>query len=142
VNGKRGIGEQYKNKLRALCLALSLVVMATGRQHLVGETRGYIKMTQGTIVRREKRVRGPFGQIVKWVFILFNLFMIFCLFKGIGAVGTAVHDASSEAERAGASIGTAIGMTMILAIWGFGDVILGLFVLLTRGDKIVIEEMP
>lgn len=52
----------------------------------------------------------------------------------IGGMGAATDgmDAMSEAERAGAAIGTGIGVALILGIWMIGDVILGLFVLLTR----------
>ena len=38
----------------------------------------------------------------------------------------------SEAEKAGTAIGAGIGMAMIFGIWVFGDIILGLFVLITR----------
>jgi hypothetical protein len=97
-------------------------------------------MAQSTIVRREKRVRGWFGKIVKLIFILFNVLMLIWLISSMGVVGNVYNSASSSAEQAGASIGAAIGMGFIVSIWGFGDIILGLFVLLTRGEKIIIEE--
>lgn len=57
--------------------------------------------------------------------------MVFWLISGIGAA-TEGMDVMSEAERAGATIGTGIGVALILGIWLIGDVILGLFVLFTR----------
>jgi hypothetical protein len=48
--------------------------------------------------------------------------------------------ATSEAEQAGRAIGGAIGSGMLLTMWALGDIILGLFVLLSRGRKTIIEE--
>jgi hypothetical protein len=91
-----------------------------------------------TIVRHEKRQRGPFGFIIKWLFILFNLFMVWGLFSGIH--NAASIETASDAERAGQAIGMTIGVSMILGIWAFGTIILGLLVLLTRGNTVIIEE--
>lgn len=41
-------------------------------------------------------------------------------------------DNGSDAERAGAAIGATLGTGMLMALWGFGDIILGLLVLFTR----------
>jgi hypothetical protein len=46
----------------------------------------------------------------------------------------------SGAEKTGAAIGTTIGTSFILLFWMAGDVILGLLTMLTRGDKVIIEE--
>jgi len=46
----------------------------------------------------------------------------------------------SDAARVGHAIGATIGFSMILSLWVMGDIILGLFVLLTRGDKVIVEE--
>lgn len=91
-----------------------------------------------TIVRTEKRVRSPFGQFVKWVFIAFNVLMLLWLVSGMDAVSQMTTD--SDAARAGQVIGAAVGFSMVLSFWVMGDLILGLFVLLTRGDKVIIEE--
>ncbi len=99
-----------------------------------------MKMTEGRIVRTEKTVRGPFGKIVKWSFILFNALMLVWMVSGLAAVGHSYNSAGSSAEQAGTAIGGTIGAGLILFIWVAGDVILGLFVLLTKGKKIVIEE--
>ena len=82
-------------------------------------------------VQLRKPKRGFWGKLVKWGFIIFNILMVFWLISGIGAA-TEGMDVMSEAERAGATIGTGIGVALILGIWLIGDVILGLFVLFTR----------
>ena len=82
-------------------------------------------------VQLRKPKRGFFGKLVKWGFIIFNILMVVWLISGIGAA-TEGMDVMSEAERAGATIGTGIGVALILGIWLIGDVILGLFVLFTR----------
>ncbi|HPQ44220.1 MAG TPA: hypothetical protein PKZ42_08320 [Syntrophales bacterium] len=82
-------------------------------------------------VQLRKLKRSIFGKIVKWTFILFNILMVIWIFAGMNAA-TEGMQAMSEAERTGAEIGTGIGIMMIVTLWVFGDVILGLFVLFTR----------
>jgi hypothetical protein len=91
-----------------------------------------------TTVRTEKRVRSTFGQLVKWAFIAFNVLMLIWLVGGMGAVSK--MPTHSDAERAGHAIGAALGFSAILGIWMMGDIILGLFVLLTRGNTVIVEE--
>ncbi|TXT26971.1 MAG: hypothetical protein FD131_3967 [Rhodocyclaceae bacterium] len=83
-------------------------------------------------VQLRKPVRSAFGKIVKWVFILFNALMAIVMYNGMSAATQVVATANGGAEQAGAAIGTGIGAFVILAIWGFGAVILGLITLLTR----------
>ena len=83
-------------------------------------------------VRLRKPKRGFFGTLFKWTFILFNILMLIWLIAGLGGAGDVINNAGSEAEQVGASIGAAMGATLILTIWVIGDVILGLFVLFTR----------
>lgn len=93
------------------------------------------------IVRREVSDRTFFGKLVKWLFILFNILMIVWIIGGMSAAGQHITNATSEAARAGASIGTAIGVSMLLTLWVMGDIIIGIVVLLTRRKKIVeVEE--
>ena len=94
----------------------------------------------GLIIRTEKYRRGFFGQVFKWVFISFNLIMLIWLVSAIVAVSKQTAPLTSEAERAGAAIGTAMGVRVLLFLWVAGTVILGLFVLLTKGKKVVVEE--
>lgn len=83
-------------------------------------------------VQLRKPKRGFFGKLVKYTFIAFNLLMGWWFVAGMGAASETVTTAGTAAEQAGAAIGTGIGAAMIIGIWGFGDLILGLFVLFTR----------
>ena len=76
-----------------------------------------------------------FGKIVKWVFIGFNVLMLFWLIGGVGGGAEVMEGATSEAERAGAAVGTGIGAFLIILIWALGDVILGMMYLFTRPEK-------
>lgn len=79
-----------------------------------------------------KPQRGPVGFLLKWLFIFFNLYMIYVVFRGASVTGDSLISAESDAERAGTLIGSTIGMGMILSFWAMGSVILGILVLLTR----------
>ena len=91
-----------------------------------------------TIVRTEKYQRGVFGTVFKWAFIAFNILMVAWLVTGMNSVSQMT--ANSDAARAGHAIGATIAFSMVLGIWMMGDIILGVLVLLTRGDKIVVEQ--
>ena len=78
-----------------------------------------------------KPTRSFFGKLIKWGFILFNIFMAWVLISGMNAASKIV-ESSSGASQAGAAIGTGLGAAMIIGLWGFGAIILGLFVLFTR----------
>ena len=88
----------------------------------------------GVTLREAKR--GIFGKIVKWSFILFNIFMAWAMFEGMSGVSEVVSDASSDAEKAGAGLGAGLGFMFLLGIWVFGDIILGLMVLFTKPKQI------
>jgi uncharacterized membrane protein len=72
------------------------------------------------------------GKIFKWLFIIFNILMLIWIVGGVNAANEVTRAASTAAEQAGASIGTGLGIAMLLGLWVFGDIILGLFVLFTR----------
>ncbi|MFP9138688.1 hypothetical protein ACLI1C_16030 [Devosia sp. XGJD_8] len=91
-----------------------------------------------TIIRKETRKRGFFGWIFMILFILFNVLMLAWMIGGMNAATSTA--AVGQAEEAGRAIGTAMGAGIILFIWVAGAVILGLFALLTRGRKTIIEE--
>lgn len=91
------------------------------------------------IARRERRQRGFFGWIFLILFWLFNAFMLWWLVSVLGMLAEP-QTGQSEAYQAGRAVGGFIGTTMIFSIWGAGAVILGIFVLLTRGSRILIEE--
>lgn len=84
----------------------------------------------GYTIRKPKR--SVMGKIFKYVFIIFNILMAIWLFSYWGEMGQSVAKNSSEAYQAGAAIGGTIGTGIIGTFWLIGDVILGIFVLLTR----------
>ncbi|MBR0994163.1 hypothetical protein JQ580_25915 [Bradyrhizobium japonicum] len=90
------------------------------------------------VIKTEKYQRGTFGTFIKWAFIAFNVVMLVWIIGGFHAASTIeVH---SNAERAGRAIGSAIGVASLLTLWVFGDVILGVMVLFTRGTKVIVEK--
>lgn len=93
------------------------------------------------VVRREVSDRTLMGKILKWLFILFNLFMIYALVSGLIGAGS-YEDATvmSDAELAGRGIGVMLGLGFLGIIWVIGDIILGTLVLLTRRKKIIETE--
>lgn len=82
-------------------------------------------------VQLRKLQRTFFGKLIKWGFIGFNIIMTLWTIGGMN-VATKGMDAMHGAEKTGAAIGTGIGMAILIAIWVFGDIVLGLFVFLTR----------
>lgn len=93
----------------------------------------------GQIIRVEKYQRGFFGKFFKYAFILFNVLMLVWVVGGFMNASGGFGKLSSDAERAGAAIGTAMGVGLLLTLWVIGDIILGLFVLFTRGKKVITE---
>ena len=79
-----------------------------------------------------KPKRGFFGKVFKFLFIAFNILMVLWLMAYMGSVGEISNNAVTDAERAGTAIGGTIGTGVLLSIWVFGDIILGMFVLFTR----------
>ncbi|WP_321340742.1 hypothetical protein [uncultured Cohaesibacter sp.] len=75
-----------------------------------------------------------------WVFFLFfvgfNVLMLLWLILGMNAVSD--METANAAQEAGKTIGAAIGVGMIL--WVVGAVVTGLFALLTRARKTIVEE--
>ncbi len=82
----------------------------------------------------KKPQRSMMGKIFKWLFIGFNILMLIWLIGGVGSA-TESMEGMKGAERAGAEIGTGIGVMLIISMWVMGDIILGLFVLFTRPKK-------
>jgi len=91
-----------------------------------------------TIIRKEIRKRGFFGWVFLILFVVFNLIMLAWMIGGMNAASNTA--AVGEAAQAGRAVGTAVAAGMILFIWLAGAVILGLFALLTRGRKTIVEE--
>jgi hypothetical protein len=92
------------------------------------------------VIRKEIRKRTMMGKIIKWTFIGFNILMLVWFIGGMSAAGDVAGNAVSDAEQAGAAIGTTLAAGMLLTLWAIGDIILGILVLLTRGQKTIIDE--
>lgn len=92
-----------------------------------------------TVTRVEKRKRGIIGWFFLLLFLGFNALMLFALISGLGDAGQSMQGMTNEYERAGAEVGTALGAMMLIMIWAAGALILGLFVMFTRGKKVIVE---
>ena len=91
------------------------------------------------IVQKEVSDRTGFGKFIKWVFIGFNVLMLIWMFSAMGVI-VGMDAPSNSAEEAGQAIGAGIGFTFLLIIWGLGDMVLGIFVLITKRKKIITVE--
>lgn len=94
------------------------------------------------VIRREVSDRTLLGKIIKWIFIAFNLLMLFFMLATCSSSGEAISNASEQSEypeaaAAGATIGAGLVTGTLLFVWLAGAVILGLFVLLTRRKKTI-----
>lgn len=92
------------------------------------------------IVQREIRRRGFFGKVFKLLFIVFNGLMAFWLISYWVTAAKMIDGYATKAEQAGGAVGATIGTSMIALLWVAGAVVLGLFTLMTRGEKILVTE--
>lgn len=83
----------------------------------------------------EKPKRSLFGKIVKYTFIGFNILMLVWFIGGMASASKGIENATTEAEQAGAAIGTGLGAMFIIFIWIAGAVILGIMAFLTRAKR-------
>ena len=83
-----------------------------------------------------KQLRKPkhtfMGKVFKCLFILFNVLRSMWRIGVFASSSYVINNTISNTERAGTLLGTGLGASIILTLWVIGDVILGLFVLLTR----------
>lgn len=89
-------------------------------------------------VTRQKR--GFFGWTFLIVFYGFNALMLLWLFSYLGEVGGKLSQ-GSDAQQAGAALGTTIGVGIIFFIWALGAVITGLLAMMTRGRQVMVEDV-
>lgn len=85
----------------------------------------------------EQNKRGCLGWGVLLLFLGFNGLMLVWLIQYWASVGDIASENQSEAFQVGTAIGATIGTGFLLFIWGCGSLILGIFVFLTRGKKII-----
>lgn len=93
------------------------------------------------IERVETRKRGFFGMIFWWMLLAFNAFMGLWLFHAVKISSEHFQATTDAASQAGTAIGGTIAAGVLLWLWVFGDVVLGLLVLLSRGKKVTIERV-
>ncbi len=79
-----------------------------------------------------KPQRSLFGKIIKWTFIGYNILMLLWFLSGINVATEGITNSVSDAEKAGATIGSGIGIMFIIFVWTAGTILLGIFTLLTR----------
>lgn len=85
--------------------------------------------------KEQKPQRSTIGKFFKYTFIGFNILMFIWLIGGVGSASQSISNTSSEAEQAGAAIGTGIGAIFIIFLWVAGDVILGILTYFTKAKK-------
>lgn len=83
--------------------------------------------------RRRRGVLGWFFLILFWGF---NLLMLASVVAGVGNNAQEYQALTAEAERSAYAAGTAIGIGFLVMLWAAGAVILGLFVMMTRGIRV------
>jgi hypothetical protein len=83
-------------------------------------------------VRLRKPRRGPIGFIAKWLFILFNIFMIMWAWVAITSISDLYQSSEGGAEQAGTAVGGTIGLTMLMVFWVLGVIVLGAFTYFTK----------
>ncbi|HCD8812607.1 TPA: hypothetical protein NED66_004214, partial [Escherichia coli] len=54
------------------------------------------------------------------------------LLVGLGGADEIINNTTSNAEKAGAVIGTGLGLIVIGGLWVIGDIIIGILVFLTK----------
>jgi fatty acid desaturase len=86
----------------------------------------------------ERQRRGIFGKIMLTVFWLANGFMALWFWGAVDGWSKMATPAS-EAGKAGQGIGIAMGLGVILSIWACVEIVTGLFALMTRGHKEIME---
>jgi hypothetical protein len=94
-----------------------------------------------TVTRTETHKRGFFGWIFLLMFWGFNALMLFAVIAGANGSAEQATALTSDAERAGHAIGTAIGFSMLLFLWAAGAIIFGLLSYFTRGKKVIVETI-
>jgi hypothetical protein len=85
--------------------------------------------------------RGPFGRVVKWVFFAFQAVMILLLL-GTCAVVTPFLSNPDPEVAVGAGMFGAMATALLWLAWPVGTILLGVFMLLTRGRKRLIPAPP
>lgn len=92
------------------------------------------------VIKTTKRKRGVFGTIVWWLFLAFNGLMTLWVFWAIKMAAQHAQATTDAAVQTGSVIGGTIATGLLVSLWLFGSLILGLIVALTRGKTVTVEE--
>ncbi|RVL02490.1 hypothetical protein [Sinorhizobium meliloti] len=103
-----------------------------------GSQEGEVAMAK--VIKTTKRKRGVFGTIVWWLFLAFNGLMALWVFWAIKMAAQHAQATTDAAVQAGSVIGGTIATGLLVSLWLFGSLILGLIVALTRGKTVTVEE--
>lgn len=87
----------------------------------------------------EVRRRGFFGWIFAGLFWLWNALMAAVVVSAMFAAGEAGKQIVNEAEFAGHTVGSTLGVGFLLFIWVAGAVIFGLLMWASRGRREMVE---
>ena len=82
--------------------------------------------------RLRKAKRGFFGKIFKWSFVLFNLLMFLWIIFVIFVYGDSATSTNDGIEQAANVVAGSMWIGASVTVWVIVDIILGIFVLLTR----------
>jgi hypothetical protein len=91
-------------------------------------------------VRTEVRKRGFFGKVFMVLFVLFNILMLAWL-TSVRVAPLVNQGTEHSAARTGAAVGATLATGFLITVWAAGDIILGLLAFLSRGKKIIVEEV-
>lgn len=101
--------------------------------------------TWGGIMSRviwiETRECGLLGRFFKRLLVVFNFLMIVWLASRFLQVGGAVSGILSGVGSESIAIVSTISAGMLVGVWFVGNVVLGVFVLMTRGKKVMITDV-
>jgi hypothetical protein len=81
-----------------------------------------------------REARSPFGRVVKWIFLAFQVVMVLLMLGTCAAVGPFLSGPDPEVAI-GAGMFGAMAMATLWTVWPLGTLLLGLLVLFTRGRK-------
>lgn len=76
-----------------------------------------------------------------WAIVIWTVLAVIWIAAGLGSTGDMTPDAS-EAEAAGRAIGAGLAITVIIIVWFFGFLVLGLVWLMSRPKDNVLVYGP
>ena len=97
-------------------------------------------MTSAPIRFTARAPRSRFGRVALWTFWLFQLLMLLLSLGNCSLVLPYVGSEDPEVAAGALSFGTMLGAG-VLTIWPVGTVVLGLLAILTRGRKLILEQL-